>query len=632
MKRLGRFLLWFGKAMKLIFIAFCVFAGSLFFRQQTLPADWLERMIQSRLPDSLVFHLGAGSFGFKDGLYLSDIKLYDRTRKDALTPLVAVESLYVDFFGRRVRAVGAFYDKLPDGYYEPGYAYGPRSLMKEPPPPWNFRFPRIPKFKLLADRPNILGIKPQFVEGEVKIRPTRAEINNITVTWPRQSAKPMTVSGYIFFDILDKRLKGECEGLATQAFMRPHMVILDIPVILPYYDGFTDVQGPIPAYFAWDVDLDTGHTVLDLALHPSLGQYNQVPMKKADGKLKVEVWYRDGFMESDVTIGPITAYDTEGRLLDGGLKVHRRDAEDRITLEFDATSELRLKDILGIIDCLNDGTLDCFQCQTSPKVTVKGTMAPEIARQAENNLGGTIDASKCTLFDIPMLNAKADYSYVGDTVTFTNVTAKGVRGGDINMWARLKIPGCDPEKASAEVDIVYTRGSVEEVADYFDFDLGDKKGKMEGRFHFSGPLTTNMLSQVDGYGNVKIEDGHLAQMKLFAGMTAALADHVPGVAAIVNQNTGSCTYTMEDGVFKTDDLLIEGSLFSISASGTYDIRQDNLDFRVLMQFTRKDSVLGAYFVRPILWPFAKMLLEFKVKGPIDDARWDYQGILDKVGL
>ena len=632
MKRIGKILRVMGKAMKLIFIAFCIYTGSLLFRQQELPAEWIEDRLQERLPENLVLHLGGGSFGFRDGLTLTDVKLYNKARKDALSPMVAVERASINLLTRRVHLVAPYYDKLPDGYYEPGYAYGPRSQLKEAPPPWDFRLPRLPKFRLTAERPDILGIKPERVEGEVTVNPTRAEINNIKVKWPRQTALPMTVDGYIYFDIAEKHLAGECEGLATQAFIRPHLVILDIPVCLPYVDAFTGVQGPIPAYFAWDVNLDTGKTVLDLGLHPTLGAYRKVPMKRADGVLKIEVWYRDGFMESDIHIGPITAYDNSGRMLEGGFIVHRQGPNDDITLEVDAKSELKKDDILEIIDCLNDGTLDDFKCETPLKVWVKGFLATEDERQAANDLRGEMAVERCEIFNIAMENAQTEYEYKGDELTFKNATAKGSLGGELSAWAKFKLPAMESDKASVELDVNYRKGSVEEVADFFDFDLGDRKGKMEGSIHLSGPLTTNLLSKANGYGRINIEDGHLAQMKLFAGMTSALAEYVPGVGTIVNQNTGSCTFTIEDGVLKTDDLIIEGSLFSISAKGTYDIANDNLDFTVLTQFTRKESMLGKYLIRPIMWTFSKLLMEYKVRGPMDHAEWDYQGILDRVGL
>ena len=617
--------------MKLIFIAFCVYIGSLFFRQQILPAEWLKAQIQARLPPSLVLHLGGCSFGFRHGLEFEDVKLYDRTRKDALSPMVTAERLEIDFLRRRVRAIGAYYDKLPDSYYEPGdYAYGPRSLMAMPPPPWDFRLPRIPKFKLIAERPYILGLKPQHVEGWVRIRPDRAEVNDIKVEWPRQSRLPMVCNGYIFFDIPTKRLKGETEGLCTQAFIRPHLVVLDVPVSLPYMDGFTGVENPVPAYFAWDVDLDTGHTILDLGLHPTLGFYNKVPMRRVDGTLKIEVWYEQGEMNLDVHVGPLTAMDPEGKLLEGGLIVHRRGKTCMV--EFGAVSDLKLEHLLDIIDCLNDGTLDCFKCFKNPHMTVSGLLATDVADQRENDLHGEIACESCTLFGIPLVDAKTGYAYLGENIVFTNATARGTKGGDMEGWATLHVPGLDPEKATAELDVQYRRGSVEELGELFNFDLGDRKGRLEGAMHMTGPLNEDFFKRGNGYGYVQVQDGHLAQMKLFAGMTAALANTVPGVGTIVNQNTGACTYRIEDGVFKTDDLLIEGSLFSISAHGTYDIAQDNLDFTVQLQFTRQDSVLGFYLIRPILWPFTKLLMEYKVRGPIDAAEWDYRGMLDKVGL
>jgi len=71
-------------------------------------------------------------------------------------------------------------------------------------------------------------------------------------------------------------------------------------------------------------------------------------------------------------------------------------------------------------------------------------------------------------------------------------------------------------------------------------------------------------------------------------------------------------------------------LFSISAHGEYSIPQDNLDFTVRVQIMRKDSILGKYLIRPILWPFTKLLLEFRLEGPIENPKWDYISVLDRI--
>ena len=35
-------------------------------------------------------------------------------------------------------------------------------------------------------------------------------------------------------------------------------------------------------------------------------------------------------------------------------------------------------------------------------------------------------------------------------------------------------------------------------------------------------------------------------------------------------------------------------------------------------------------LHPITWPFTKLLLEFKTKGPLDDADWEYISIIDRI--
>ncbi len=119
-------------------------------------------------------------------------------------------------------------------------------------------------------------------------------------------------------------------------------------------------------------------------------------------------------------------------------------------------------------------------------------------------------------------------------------------------------------------------------------------------------------------------------MKLFMGLTDLLANEVPGVDKVVDQSEASATFTIEKGVVRSRDILIEGALFSISARGEYDIANDSLDFVVRVELMRKDSILGKYLIRPVLWPFTKLLLEFKVAGSLDDPKWKYISVLDRI--
>ena len=197
------------------------------------------------------------------------------------------------------------------------------------------------------------------------------------------------------------------------------------------------------------------------------------------------------------------------------------------------------------------------------------------------------------------------------------------------MRRMMSMPGFDEDKMSFQTSLKYENGSLEELSDFLHFDLGERRGTVSGVFAFSGPVATNAIESLNGSGKIEIKEGHLAQMKLFAGLTAILAEKVPGVGSLVNQSSASADFTVTNGVFASDNIYIEGGLISLKAWGTYDIPKDNLDFTVRVRFLKNESIVSK-LVHPITWPFTKLLLEFKARGPIDNPTWDYVSIIDRV--
>ena len=118
-------------------------------------------------------------------------------------------------------------------------------------------------------------------------------------------------------------------------------------------------------------------------------------------------------------------------------------------------------------------------------------------------------------------------------------------------------------------------------------------------------------------------------MKLFMGLTDYLAKNVPGVAGLVNQSQVSADYTITNGIIESDNIYIEGDVFTIKAWGKYDIPNDQLDFVVRLQLLRNDSFL-AKLVRPVTFPFTKLLLEFKLTGSVDEPEWNYISVIDRI--
>ena len=615
MKKAAKFLM---KTVKWTFIVFCVFLGSLFFREQRIPADWIVSAVSSHVPSNIVFKCDSASFGFRRGARMRGVRLYDRERMDPVKAVVSADSASVDFFLRRVRIVGLKIPRLHDGYYLPGNLERDGRLDVE--------IPDVPSFTLTLVRPDVLGIAPERAVATVRTNPRRVEFEDVRVSWP-DIDRAMSVDGSVYIDFDEQRFHAVARGEARQSHIRPLLVTLDVPSAVSYMDAFTGVTEPVPVSASWDVNLVNNDFRMHLDLHPTLGRYNGVPMRRVDGELGLEVYTRGTNLNCVTTVGPLSALDPKGRTLDGRLAVVV--TNDITRLEFDAKSGLALKDILSIADCLNDGTLDCVSCETPPEITVTGTLMPDPARQAENNLHGTVAFKRGVFFESPVEDVAFSYSYVGDTISFDNISLRGKEGGRYTGKAKLHVPASDPDSASFSMAFVCRDGSLGEIAEVLGSDFGGRHGVVNSEVEITGPISTNLYPHVNGRGKVRVTEGRLAQMKLFMGLTDYLAANVPGVASLVNQSQASVDYTITNGVFSSNNIFIEGAVFSIKASGTYDIPADNLDFTVRLQLLKNDSFLGK-LVHPVMFPFTKLLLEFKVTGPADNPKWDYISVLDRI--
>lgn len=611
--------------VKWVLVALCLYLVSLFFREERIPGEWVERLCSACAPGgNLVFHCDSASFGFRTGLGIEGVKVYDLGRKINFEPVASAEQIRIRPLMRRVTVVGAKYARLPDSYYEPDYT-SPESVRKALD---GFAFPRLPTFTLRLVRPSVLGVEPESVEAEVMCLPGRLECRRVRLEWPDRERR-MALTGFCRVDMDDRRVQGEVRGLATQAQIRPLLVALDLPIALPYMDGFTRVIKPVPASCAWDVDFDTLDFSLDLDLHPELGRYNGVSMARADGKVGVRSRIHEGRLEYAVDIGPLTAIDSKGRRLDGRVSVLCTNGVD-VVVGFDARSELPFTSALDVLGYLNRGELDCLVCETSPRIAVRGTLAADEHHSQANDLHGTAAFQKGSFFGMGVRHVELSFAYVGETVSFSNVTARGSRDGALVGSAEIHIPERDPERANFHLALDYANGSIAELEEWFGEDFGDRHGKVSGRLDLSAPLATNFISRLNGSGHINVRDGKLAQVRLFAGMTDLLADRIPGLSSILEQSEGAADFTLTNGVLASENIRIEGLLFSIFAEGTYDIPNDKLDFIVGVRFMKEDSILGRYFIRPITWTFSKLLMEFKVTGPLNNPVWEYISIVDRV--
>ena len=302
-------------------------------------------------------------------------------------------------------------------------------------------------------------------------------------------------------------------------------------------------------------------------------------------------------------------------------------------VDFDVESHTSLSNALAVADVMNDGTLDCISPETVPDITLKGRLAVDPRHAAANDLRGTLAFERGSVLSIPLRDASGEFHLKGCDVTFTNVNAKSTRGGALSGNGRISIPEFKQDNARFNVDITCRDVPLTDVAETFKVDLGDRHGRVDAHVSFAGPIASNAVARLSGEGHVISRDGHLAQMKIFAGLTEYLARHVPGIAGLVNQSHGSLDFAITNGVFTSSNIRVEGEIFSIQARGSYDIPKDSLDFTARVTLTKNESFLGK-LATPITWPFAnlsRMLLDFRIQGPIDNPSWTYnKNIMDRL--
>ena len=343
--------------------------------------------------------------------------------------------------------------------------------------------------------------------------PHKVEIDRIRLDWPDIDER-MRITGSCIVDLARQEIAGSVEGDAKQAHIRPLIVALDVPVALPYMDGFTEVPCRVPSMCAWKVNLVNNDFDLDLGLHPTLGKYNGVAMSRADGDIHLHVYTRDEWLNYRHVFGPIVGVGPGGEPLEGTVKVSGTNGYN--VVEVEAKSALPAADLLRIGGFTGD--------------------------------------------------------YVGDEV------------------------------------------------------VGESSCALEFRFPRA---MTNNYEVLNGKGHVEVKDGRLMRMKGFKGLLALLADKVPGVSWFTDSTQASCDYVIENGVLRTDNAYIEGSVFSIKMYGTFDAPKDELDFVVRVQFSKKDSLMGK-ILHPLALPFTKLLLEFNLSGSPSNPKWRYITVVDRV--
>jgi uncharacterized protein involved in outer membrane biogenesis len=353
-----------------------------------------------------------------------------------------------------------------------------------------------------------------------------------------------------------------------------------------------------------------------------------VPLKTAQGNIDIRVFVREHCQNAFISVGPVNAQLADGSSMTGTVFYENTNDIGYVTFR-NVHSTTSLSNALAVADVLNDGMLDCLQPETPPTITLNGVMAVDPVHAATNRIDGTIAFNQGTFFGIPLRKAFTEFHMRGERIAFTDARASMPHGGKIDGCGAISFPGFREDTASFNVAIKGSDIALDDALTALGMNSGEMRGKVSGIVEFNGPLTTALVSRVNGKAAISMRNGHLARLNMFAGLTDYLAKNIPGVSSLVDQSNAEIECTITNGVIRASKIQISGDVFSITGKGSYSIPDDRIDITARVRIFKNDSIIGK-IANPITWTFSKLLMEFKVYGSLNDPKWEYISVLERL--
>jgi hypothetical protein len=119
------------------------------------------------------------------------------------------------------------------------------------------------------------------------------------------------------------------------------------------------------------------------------------------------------------------------------------------------------------------------------------------------------------------------------------------------------------------------------------------------------------------------------RMRGFTGLIDLLAEKVPGVSYVTDRTHAKFEYEMDKGEITIKEGVVDGGLFALNLSGSYNMIEDKLDNTAQVRFLKNDSLMSK-LVTPVTWVFSKLLLEYRLTGSSANPKWEYVSVIDRV--
>lgn len=326
----------------------------------------------------------------------------------------------------------------------------------------------------------------------------------------------------------------------------------------------------------------------------------------SDGKVQL------GFLRSPILVHPaiVTVRDHTLVVAMPAAELEKSPIDFNITVADLRTPSIRIDANLQKLD------VEVMKFVRLPWMPPSPTHPPNIP------ITGHVEAHEANLESFPMKNAKTDFKFIRGDWSVDNLTATSFEGHvNINLAGRQKD------------DWIRMFGKIQNMNVASLFLLGEKfhRSPISGRLDLTGDVwadtNTDFFATTAGTAIMKLRDGNLDKFTLLSRLlafidlrswiTANVPD--PRVSGIQFRSV-KADFKGRDGVFFTDDLILDGPAIDIVANGNINLDQSTLDMKIgMIPFSTVNWILsGIPLVGKNVAGSTKSIIAayFNARGPI----------------
>lgn len=475
---------------------------------------------------------------------------------------------------------------------------------------------------VVIENARVLEVNARFSEFDAEVSGEGLILKNISLV-PDAPGYLEMLKGRISLAPADGEFTAMLSGTVTPEVVRDLTISLGGDTVARIYDRISGIQTPFSAVGEIALRQQASGQVFDVRLTLSGNDfsYRKVPVKSLKMGLQ---WLTDSGNDTDsgrrLVISPLDATLEDGKFalrLAWYPKLHASDIYSKATLRPDRIAALAGTELPGLVTNLTFAT--------PPRVEMSG----RVVHNADglDVVSGTLSSSKAVVRGVGFDDVAADWG-------FDEPAGKAWIHG-------LRARCCDgPVEASLDIfatnDIPFIATfsaqnvKTDPLRKIFDKGAPESDGRLSVKGEIRGNLATNTLASLSGTATAKLRGAAITRIPLFAGLTDFLARNVAGVDLLVMQSDSDMELSVTNGLVTVDRLTVDGNMLSIVSRGKWRIDSPDLPVEGVAQvrFFHSRSVMG-FLARIVTIPVSK-LMEFRVYGPINKAKWEYIGLIDRI--